>query len=195
MNDSSSGQNRFEGWRDAVADAVTFAEQFPLEVRSGIVQALLMSSESGGTTASPRRPGLEAGGGPSFQEPSGIAAVAQDAGVDENTLGRFIQIADDGTVTVRARRLGTSRADTQNVYSTLLAYVREKALGEFDTDGSLIHAICNEHGCVDRNLAANLRNRGWLLESGLRGGNKSYRLSPAGEQAARDQIVSLCGSD
>ena len=195
MNDSSSDQNRFEGWRDAAADAVAFAEQFPLEVRSGIVQALLMSSGSRGTSASRKGSDLGADGVPSFEEPNGIAAVAQDAGVDENTLARFIQIADDGTVTVRAHRLGTSRADTQNVYSTLLAYVREKALDELDTEGALIHAICNEHGCVDRNLAANLRKRGWLLESGAKGGNKSYRLSPAGEQAARDQIVSLCGSD
>ena len=195
MNDSSSGQNRFEGWRDAAVDAVAFAKQFPLEVRSGIVQALLMSSGSRGTGASPKGSDLGADGVPSFEEPSGIAAVAQDAGVDENTLGRFIQIADDGTVTVRARRLGTSRADTQNVYSTLLAYVREKALDELDTEGTLIHAICQEHGCVDRNLAANLRKRGWLLESGAKGGKKSYRLSPAGEQAARAQIVSLCGSD
>ena len=98
MNDSSSGQNRFEGWRDAVADAVDFAEQFPLELRSGIVQALLTSSESRGTAASPKGSDLGANGVPSFQELGGIAAVAQDAGVDENTLGRFIQIAEDGTV-------------------------------------------------------------------------------------------------
>ena len=195
MNDNSSGQNRFEGWRDATADAVAFAEQFPPEVRSGIVLALLMSSDSRGTAASPKGSVLSAGGISSPQEPSGIAAVAQDAGVDVNTLGRFIQMADGGTVTVRARRLGTSRADTQNVYSTLLAYVREKALGALNTESPLIHAICNQHGCVDSNLAANLRNRGWLLESGVKGGNKSYCLSPAGEHAAREQIVSLCGSD
>ena len=195
MNDSSSGQNRFEGWRDAVADAVDFAEQFPLELRSGIVQALLTSSESRGTAASPKGSDLGANGVPSFQELGGIAAVAQDAGVDENTLGRFIQIAEDGTVTIRARRLGTSRADTQNVYSTILAYVREKALDELETESALIHTICNEHGCLDRNLAANLRKRGWLLEHGVKRGNKSYRLSPGGEQAARDQISSLCGSD
>ena len=195
MNDSSSGQNRFEGWRDAVADAIAFAEQFPPEVRSGIVQALLMSSGSRGTSASPKGSDLGADGVPSFKEPSGIAAVAQDAGVDENTLARFIQIAEDGTVTVRARRLGTSRADSQNVYSTLLAYVREKALDEPETESGLIHTICNEHGCLDGNLAANLRNRGWLLEDGVKRGTKSYLLSPAGEQAARDHIVSLCGSD
>lgn len=79
--------------------------------------------------------------------------------------------------------------------ASLLAYVREKALDEPETESALIHTICNEHGCLDRNLAANLRNRGWLLESGVRGGNKSYRLSPAGERAARDQLVSLCGID
>ena len=195
MNDKSSGQNRFEGWEDAVADAVALADQFPREVRSGIVLALLMSSESRGTAASPKGPVLRAGGIPSRQEPGGIAAVAHDAGVDVNTLGRFIQVADGGTVTVRARRLGSSCTDSQNIYSTLLAYVREKALDEPDTGSPLIHVICNQHGCVDSNLAANLRNRGWLLESGVKGGNKSYLLSPAGEQAAREQIVSLCGSD
>lgn len=194
MNDDLTGQNRFEGWQDAAADAVAFAEQFPREVRSGIVQALL-SSESPGAGASPKGSGHGAGGVRSVRELSGMTAVAQDAGVDENTLGRFIQIGDDGTVTIRARRLGASRADTQNVYSTLLAYVREKALDELDTEGALIHAICNEHRCVDRNLTANIRKRGWLLESGAKGANKSYRLSPAGEQAARDQIASLCGSD
>ncbi|MCY3809568.1 MAG: hypothetical protein OXG58_09145 [Gemmatimonadetes bacterium] len=194
MNDDLTGQNRFEGWQDAVADAVAFAELFPREVRSGIVQALL-SSESPGAGASPKESGLGADRGPSFQEPSGIAAVAQDASVEATTLGRFIQVSEDGTVTIRARRLGTSRADTQNVCSTLLAYVREKALGEPETESALIHTICNEHGCLDRNLAANLRKRGWLLEHGVKRGNKSYRLSPAGEQAARDQIASLCGSD
>ncbi|MCY4572794.1 MAG: hypothetical protein OXF01_08320 [Gemmatimonadetes bacterium] len=193
MNDSSSGKNRFEGWEDAAADAVAFAEQFPPEVRSGIVLALLMSSESRGTAASTKGPVLGAGGTPSPKAPGGIAAVAQDAGVDANTLGRFIQIAEGGTVTVRAARLGTSYADSQNVYSTLLAYVREKALGELDTESALIRAICNVHRCIDRNLAANLRNRAWLLEHGVKGGNKSYRLSPEGEQAAREQIVSLCG--
>ena len=194
MNDGSSGQNRFEGWGDAVADAVAFAKRFPPEVRSGIVFALLVSSESRGTAVSPEGSVLGTGAVRSPQEPSDIAPVAHDANVDVDALGRFIQIADDGTVTVRARHLGTSRADTQNVYSTLLAYVREKALGELDTEGTLVHAICREHGCVDRNLAANLRKRRWLLESG-KGGNKSYRLSPAGEQAAREQIVSLCGGD
>lgn len=195
MNYSSSGQNRFERWRDAAADAVAFAEQFPLEVRSGIVQALLMSSESRTTVASPKGSDLGEDGVRSFRELSGIAAVAQDADVVESTLRRFIQVAEDGTVTIRARRLGTSRADTQNVYSTLLAYVREKALDEPETESPLIHAICKEHGCLDRNLAANLRSREWLLESGVGGGNKSYRLSPTGEQAARDQIVSLCDSN
>ena len=191
MNNDSSGQNRFAAWEDAVVDAVNFAEQFPQEVRSGIVQALLLGSESRETTASPMRTVLRAGVVSPSHEQTGIAAVAAAAEVDVDVLQRFIQVAEDGSVTVRAR-LGTSRANSQNAYGTVLAYVREKALGELDTESALIRAICSEHACIDRNLAANLRNREWLLEHGARGGNKSYRLSPAGEQAAREQIVLLC---
>lgn len=194
MNDDSSGPNRFVAWEAVVADAVAFAERFPQEVRSGIVQALLAGSESRGTTASPTVEVPPVRGGSATRDRGGITAVAAAAGVDAEVLRRFVQIADDGTVTVRAR-LGTTRADSQNAYSAVLAYVREQALDELDTDSSLIRAICKEHRCMDGNLAVNLRKRGWLLEHGVKGGNKSYRLSPTGEQAAREQIVSLCAVD
>lgn len=194
MNDDSSGPNRFVAWEEVVADAVAFAERFPQEVRSGIVQALLAGSGSRGATASPTAEVSPVRGGPATRDRGGITAVAAAAGVDVGVLRRFVQVADDGTVTVRAR-LGTTRADSQNAYSAVLAYVREQALDELDTDSSLIRAICNEHGCVDRNLAANLRKRRWLLEHGVKGGNKSYRLSPTGAQVAREQIVSLCAVD
>ncbi len=191
MNDESSGQNRFVAWEEAVADAVAFAERFPQEVRSGIVQALLASVGSRGTTASSEGEASLMRGGSGTKDQGGIAAVAAAAGVDVEVLRRFVQVADEGTVTVRAR-LGTTRADSQNAYSAVVGYVREQALGELDTDSSLIRAICKEHRCMDGNLAVNLRKRGWLLEHGVKGGNKSYRLSPTGAQAAREQIVSLC---
>ena len=194
MNDQPSDRNRFAAWEDAVADAVAFAEKFPLEVRSGIVQALLRSSESAETTASPTPPTPGNGAVSSGREQGGIASVARDAGVEVDTLSRFIQVGEDGNVTVRAR-LGTKRAESQNAYSTVLAYVREKALSALDTESPLIRAICKEHRCMDGNLAANLRKRGWLLEHGAKGGNKSYRLSPTGEDAAKELIVSLCGAD
>lgn len=194
MHEDSSGQNRFAAWEDAVVDAVEFARRFPQEVRSGIVQALLLGSEVRETTPSEMRTVLRAGGVSPALEQTGIAAVAAAAEVDVDVLQRFIQVSEDGSVTVRAR-LGTSRADSQNAYSTVLAYVREKALGELDTESVLIRAICNDHGCIDRNLAANLRNREWLLEHGAKGGNKSYRLSPAGESAACELIVSLCSGE
>lgn len=194
MNDDSSGANRFVAWEEVVADAVAFAERFPQEVRSGIVQALLASLGSRGTTASPPTEVPPVRGGSATRDQCLITAVAAAAGVDVEILRRFVQVADDGTVTVRAR-LGTTRADSQNLYSAVLAYVREQALDELDTDSSLIRAICNEHRCVDRNLAANLRKRRLLLEHGVKGGNKSYRLSPTGAQVAREQIVSLCAVD
>ena len=191
MNNDSSGQNRFGAWDNVVVDAVAFAERFPQEVRSGIVQALLTGSGSRGTKASPTGTVSPTRWVSANQDQSGISAVAAAAGVDVDALRRFVQVADDGTVTVRAR-LGTTRADSQNAYSAVLAYVREQTLNELDTDSSLIRAICNEHRCMDGNLAVNLRKRGWLLEHGVKGGNKSYRLSPTGAQAAREQIVSLC---
>ena len=107
-------------------------------------------------------------------------------------LQRFIQIADDSTVTIRARLGRDTKADRQNANSAVLAYVREKALDELDTASALLHAVCREHRCDDGNLITNLKKRGWLLEHGVKGGPKSYRLSPAGEEAARDLIVSLC---
>lgn len=193
MNDPS-GPNRFDAWEEVVADAVAFAERFPQEVRSGIVQALLASSGSRGTMASPTAEVPPVHGGSATRGQGGITAVAAAAGVDVDVLRRFVQVAEDGTVTVRAR-LGTTRADSQNAYSAILAYVREQALNELDTDSALIHAICKEHRCMDGNLAVNLRKRGWLLEHGVKGGNKSYRLSPTGAQAASEQIVSLCAVD
>lgn len=193
MNDPS-GPNRFDAWAEVVADAVAFAERFPQEVRSGIVQALVLTSESRGTTASPTAEVPPGRGGSATRDQGGITAVAAAAGVDADILRRFVQVAGDGTVTVRAR-LGTTRADSQNAYSAVLAYVREQALNELDTDSSLIRAICREHRCMDGNLAVNLRKRGWLLEHGVKGGNKSYCLSPTGEKAACEQIVSLCAVD
>ncbi|MXW09800.1 MAG: hypothetical protein F4X47_11615 [Gammaproteobacteria bacterium] len=191
MNDDLSGQNRFDAWEDLVTDAVAFAERFPQGVRSGIVQALLSHTVSPSATASTAPSTPNSGPISSDHGDSGIDAVARAAQVNVNILRRFIQVDEDGTVTVRAR-LGASRADSQNIYGALLAYVRETALGELNTEAELIHAICNEHACMDGNLAANLRKREWLLEHGVKGGNKSYRLSPAGEQAAREQIVALC---
>ena len=195
MNDDSSGQNRFDAWKDAVADAVAFAERFPPEVRSGIVQALLSHSPAPTGTANPTRADLNTGEGSSSQGQSGIAAVALGAEVDVDTLQRFMQIADDRTVTIRGRLRGDTVADRQNAYSAVLAYVREKALDELDTESPLIHAICKKHGCLDGNLAANVRKRGWLLEQGVRGGNKSYRLSPKGGNAAHELIALLCADD
>ncbi len=194
MNDDSASQNRFAAWEDVVADAVAFAERFPREVRPGIVQALLIDSRFSETKASPTATVSSPREVPPTRDQSGISAVAEAARVDIDALRRFIQVADNGTVTVRAR-LGTTRADSQNAYCAVLAYVREQALGELDTDSSLIRAICKEHRCMDGNLAVNLRKRGWLLEHGVKGGNKSYRLSPTGAQAAREQIFSLCPVD
>ena len=194
MNNDPSGQNRFAAWDEVVVDAVAFAERFPQEVRSGIVQALLTGSGSRETKASPTGTVSPTRGVSATQDQGGISAVAATAGVDIDALRRFVQVADNDTVTVRTR-LGTTRADSQNAYSAVLAYVREQALDELDTDSSLIRAICKEHRCMDGNLAVNLRKRGWLLEHGVKGGNKSYRLSPTGAQAAREQIVSLCAVD
>ena len=195
MNDDSSGQNRFDAWENAVADAVAFAERFPREARSGIVQALLSSSAPPATTDGQTSAIPVAGGVSSAQGETGIAAVAESAGVSVGALQRFIQIANDDTVTIRGSLGGDTVADRQNAYTAVLAYVREKALDELDTKSPLIRAICEEQGCKDGNLAANLRKRGWLLDHGAKGGNKSYRLSPTGENAARELIVSLCGDE
>ena len=195
MNDESSGPNRFAAWADAVTDAVAIAEGFPPEVRSGIVQALLSSSGSYEPMGIPTQTMPNTSEVSTAQEQGGIAAVARSAGVDVHTLQRFLQTADDGVVTIRGRLGGTKASDCQNAYSAVLAYVREKALHELDTESRLIHAICKEHRCMDGNLAANLRKRGWLLEQGVKGGKKSYRLSPMGEDAARELIVKLCADD
>ena len=194
MNNDSSGQNRFAAWDEVVADAIAFAERFPQEMRSGIVQALLTSSAFREIKASPTEAVSAPRGASSTQDLSGIPAVAAAVGVDIDALRRFVQITDDGTVTIRAS-LGTTRSDSQNAYSAVLAYVREQALDEPDTDSPLIRSICKDHQCLDGNLAANLRSRRWLLEHGVKGGNKSYRLSPTGAQAAREQIVSMCAVD
>lgn len=190
-NENLVGRNRFEAWEDTVADAVAFAGRFPQEVRSAIVQTLLSSSSSPVATASEPARDEESGRVSLIDGQGGIAAVARHAGVDARSLGQFIQVAHDGTVTVRTR-LGDSRADSQNAYSAVLAYVREKALGELDTPSGLVRAICEEHRCLDRNLTSNLGRRRWLVEDGVRGGNKSYRLSPTGEDAAKELIVSMC---
>ena len=126
MTDGSSGQNRYDAWKDVVADAVAFAQEFPPEVRSGIVQALMSGSAAPSLTASPKSPAPDLVAVSSPREQRGIAAVARSAGVDVDVLRRFIQVAEDGAVTVRAR-LGTTRAASQCAYSAVLAYVREKA--------------------------------------------------------------------
>ena len=163
-----------------MADAVAFAESYPPEVRSGIVQALLSSSVPG-TGADSEGAAIPAGEAVSVaQRQTGIRAVAESAGVSVAVLERFIQVADDGTVTIRARLGGDAVADRQNAYSAVLAYVREKALGEMDTESALVRAVCKEHRCNDGNLTTNLKKRGWLLEHGAKGRHKSYRLSPSG---------------
>ena len=50
----------------------------------------------------------------------------------------------------------------------------------------MIRGICNEHACMDGNLAANLRNRGWLLEHGVKGGEQIVStLAGGGKRRAR----------
>ena len=187
--------NRFAAWEEIVTDAVAFAERFDPEVRSVIVQALLRSSVVATTADHQSTETPVAHGSGSAQSHAGVRAVAESAGVRVSALQRFIQIADDGAVTIRAR-LGTkTKADRQNAYSAVLAYVREKALDELDTSSALVNATCKEHRCHDGNLTNNLKKRGWLLEHGVKGGPKSYRLSPAGEEAARELLVALCPVD
>ena len=194
MNADSS-RNRFAAWEETVAEAVAFAEQYAPEVRSGIVQALLHSSAdpATGDHQGARTPVTEEVR--PDQSDASIGAVAKSAGVSVSALQRFIQIADDGAVTIRARLGKNTKADRQNAYSAVLAYVREKALDELDTSSALVNATCREHHCHDRNLTNNLKKRGWLLEHGVKGGPKSYRLSPAGEEAARELLVALCPVD
>lgn len=195
MDSSSSNNNRFSGWEDAVADAVAFAKKYPAEVRAGIVQTLL-SSVAPSATANDRTTEMPAGATASSGQPlAPISRVAECAGVEATALGRFIQIGDDGTVTIHARLGGDTVAGRQNAYSVVLVYVREKALGELDTESALVRAVCTEHQCNDGNLTVNLKKRGWLLGSGAKGARKSYRLSPSGEAAAREALVSLCAVD
>lgn len=190
-----SESHDLSSWKELVDAAVDFASNYPEAVRGGIVQALLFS-EGGriaGGSLTPRVTERGEDSVPQNDGAQGLAAVAAAAGVDSGTLQRYVQLGADGGVTIKARVNATAKIDRQNLFSALTAYVRENAFGEYDSDAEVLRAVCDQNNCLDRNFAANLRSRDYLLEHGGKGAPKTYRLTPEGEAAARTEIRRLCG--
>lgn len=198
-NETNPQENpmNFESWTPLVEAAIEFAEQYDEQYRPAIVQALLS------TRATPVR-----GSGVQKNKPEqrtqeisvtpishgGLASLAKEIDVDPRALSRIVDVSDDGAVQILARIDGRSKAKRAYQYAALYCFIREKALGQLDTDIEELRSLCEQHGCYDApNFQRNFRNNDYLLEIGNRGTRvgKRYRLSSEGEDAARRILKEL----
>lgn len=183
-------------WKPLVQAAVELAEEFPPEYRTAIVTGILQRQHPGGPRLerAPSSPGFE-GEPHDGSSPLGRLAGAVDVPLD--ALQRLFVIDDNREVEIRARIDGRSIAERQNRYSAVYAFVREKALGELDTDLDKLRELCERHACYNApNFTRNFRTKGLLREYGAKGtSQKRYRLSSDGEAVAEQLIRELTGGD
>lgn len=192
----SSDSTGLESLKPLVEAAVELAEEFPPEYRGAIITGILQTQRLEGPRlkkATSRSGAARERGG----DESPLARVADAVAAPLDVLQRLFVIDDDGEVQIRGRIDGRSIAERQNRYSAVYAFVREKALGEVDTDLERLRRLCERQACYNApNFTRNFRTKGFLREYGAKGtSQKRYRLSSKGEAVAEQLIRELAGAD
>jgi hypothetical protein len=186
---SEPNDGRLASLKAAVQEAVDFASTWPGEFRPKVFDVAL-DQLIGGTTIVHPRPQI-AGGTSVRAAPvvaAGLDGIAQELGVEFEALTRAVEIDEEGKVSILGRLDGRTRSDLQIRFSVVYCYVKEKALGQFNTPIEELRVLCQTHGCYDlKNFTSNFRGSADVLrEIGNKGAHdRSYRLSPKGVETAK----------
>ena len=192
---SAPNDGRLDSLKSAVQEAVDFANAWPDEYRPKVFDVALDQLIGGTTTLQPRP--QVAGGSPVRATPvvaAGLDGIAQEIGVDPEALARAVEIDGEGKVSILGRLDGRTRSEEQERYSIVYCYVKEKALGQFNTPIEELRGLCQTHGCYDgRNFTTYFRTASDLIRQiGDKGSHdKSYRLSPKGVETAKALLKAM----
>lgn len=193
-----NGAPNLSGWEPLIEAAIDLASNYPEAYRVPIVEAILRGetdrfpqavANETGADISPADEGIAA------REAKGLAGAAEAADVSVVGLSRIVRVTDEGELELLARVKGRSTAEKCRKAAVVYAFLQEKAFNRLDIDIEELREVADRQGAYDSpNFTRHLRAEDLLLEMGERGtSKKEYRLSPKGEQAAKEFIRELVG--
>lgn len=188
---NASETDMFDPMREAVESAIDFADRYGDPYREHIFKHALAFALSGGEDMADtgQLVALEPTSG-------GMAGLADALGVDPDDLVRVVDVAD-GNVSLYGEVGGSSRSERANRAASAYLFLKEQILGEREADLDELKEVCRsgKRDAVDSNFTRNLSRGDYLVEADGKPGstNKSYRLLPAGEDAAQEVLRYMVG--
>ncbi len=159
---------------EVVQEAVAFSSKWPQEFRVAVFEmAARQLLESRRLTV--REPTLRHATTTIDQPFSGTPSAPMERlsralGVALEEVIRIVAVVEDGKITVMGHLDGRSKKELQRGYSSVYAFIKEKAVGVLQVDAEELRTLCVDHGCYDMaNFAANLRWKGFMREIGGKG--------------------------
>jgi len=179
---------------EVIRDAIAFSSEWPQEFRIPVFEMAARKLVESRRLAV-REPTLrqaavtvdEAISG-TFSAPMERLSRALDVALDE--VLRIAMVAEDGKITIMGHLDGRSTKELQRGYSSVYAFIKEKALGVLQVDAEELRVLCVDHGCYDMaNFAANLRWKGFMREIGGKGAKDRRYVASKGALSQGETLL------